>query len=100
MESADNMHLMLDVLIGLWPAKNGSVKSELEGLKDINWNEESLRAGAAYKVLQRIEDSKIGKGIFAQTLADRLSNGDVRFVVPKYIKNAVIWACGGNLDDA
>jgi len=100
MESADNMRLILDVLIELWPAKNGTVKPELEELKGIDWGKESLRADTASKVLERIEDSNIGKGIFAQTLADKLQGSETGFTIPKYIKKAVIWACGGNPDDA
>jgi len=39
------------------------------------------------------------KGEFAQALADHLAKSREAFTVPKYIRKAVIWACGGNPDD-
>lgn len=99
MEAANNMNLMLDVLIELWPAGNGAVKNDLRKLKQTKCENETRMADAAFELLKRIEDSKIGKGLFAQVLADKLQNSMDAFIVPQYIKKAVIWACGGNPDE-
>ena len=36
--------------------------------------------------------SEIGKGVFAYTLVEKITDN---FVVPNYISEAVLWACGG-----
>ena len=38
----------------------------------------------------------VGKGVFAHTLSENITDD---FVVPEYIKEAVLWACGGIVDD-
>ena len=35
----------------------------------------------------------MGKGLYAQLLADRLEQGDCVFAVPRYIQQAICWAC-------
>ena len=48
----------------------------------------------AKDLLDRIDDSRIcGKGIFSQQLAYKLAKDDIDFTVPKYIENAILWAC-------
>lgn len=52
------------------------------------------RAKHAWELLQRIDSDEMGKGLYAQILADDLANdllGD--FLVPVYIRDAVLWAC-------
>ncbi len=92
-----NRKQMLEILIALWPA-DGTVKKALTLLLAIAEQDNAkkkMRIAAA--ILKRIEDTKIGKGVFAQALADRLSQSKAPFTVPAYISNAVIWATGGNV---
>lgn len=95
----ENCKEMLAVLIRLWPTE-GPVKSELNEClsKDVKKNE-GERVKVATNILKRIEDQSIGKGLFAQKLADDLSDQTKPFVVPEYIRKAVIWSCGGNPDE-
>ncbi len=109
---ADNRMAMLDILIKLWPKdsdKKNGVKNKLSSLKSKTIQNESDKAEIAFDILERIENSEITKGLFAQALADELKpieneNGilefPVKFTIPDYIKNAVIWTCGGNPDDS
>ena len=39
-----------------------------------------------------IDSNSVGKGIFAHTLTNNI---DMDFVVPDYIRDAILWACGG-----
>lgn len=98
----DNLNVMLQLLLELWPAE-GDVKEELNDLAILNWtasSDEKDKAEAAYEVLRRIEDGNIGKGLFAQVLAAKLMVEKAKaFAIPEYIKEAVIWACGGEPDD-
>ncbi|MBI9019204.1 MAG: AAA family ATPase [Phycisphaerae bacterium] len=109
MESENRM-AMLDVLIELWPNESdkiNGVKNKLSELKRKTIRNDGDKADIAFDILERIEDSKITKGLFSQALADELKpkkNTDgniefsVNFTVPEYIKKAVIWACGGDPD--
>lgn len=106
-----NRDIMLDILLKLWPSKTeeAGVKKELKDLKEKVIESDHDKAEVAFEILKRIDDSNIGKGLFAQVLADKLrpiKNQDgmleypVEFAVPNYIKKAVVWACGGTPDDA
>lgn len=109
MES-DNRNIMLDVLLKLWPSltENTGVKQELNGLKNKVIKSDDDKADVAFDILKRIDDSVITKGLFAQSLADklkpdiqeRIESTPIKFAIPDYIRKAVIWACGGNPDDA
>ena len=108
---ANNRNVMLDILINLWPKnseKENGVKNVLSGLKDKEIKTDGDKAAIAFDILQRIENSKITKGLFSQALADKLKpiknekgilEFPVEFTIPNYIRKAVIWACGGNPDD-
>lgn len=98
---AGNLNCMLEVLLALWPAKSGSTRETLNQLAESDWKSETdddRKARAALKVLEVIEDPKVGKGAFAQALADKLASAPVDFAVPLYIRLAVVWACGGDPD--
>lgn len=92
---AGNMNEMFPVAKSLLDT-DGGIKKQMEVYEKVIWaseKDETKRACAAYYLLTNID-----KGEFSQNLADRLSSVDVLFSVPEYISNAVIWACGGNLD--
>ncbi len=101
-EADANRDVMLEILIRLWPSgKEGGVKTTLTEMKRKPSATDTEKAEVASEILTRIDDSKnIGKGLFAQSLADELRDAGQAFSVPRYIKNAIIWACGGSPDDA
>ena len=89
---------MAETLKELWPSESESdVKTELQGIIDRSSDKEALIEDAKI-VLGRIETSQIGKGLFAQALADKLQEGST-FKVPTYINDAIIWACGGEINE-
>lgn len=91
----NNIQYMAQVLVDNW-LTDGSVKEKLETIKDIDWTAKSEpeKADAAFEILNRIDDSKnMGKGLFAQLLAEELENNNVQLDVPKYIVDAIHWAC-------
>ncbi|MNH37363.1 hypothetical protein D3C79_982600 [compost metagenome] len=51
------------------------------------------RAQYANDMLDRIETKEIGKGLYAQAFADSLADLREAFVVPEYIRLAILWAC-------
>jgi hypothetical protein len=96
----NNIQVMAKVLAENWPT-NGEVKNKIKELADKNWGnaKEPAKDEAAFILLSRIEDSSnMGKGQFAQLLAEKIRRG-TELAVPEYIRKAVIWACGGNPDD-
>ncbi|MEN6427321.1 MAG: AAA family ATPase [Phycisphaerales bacterium] len=100
-EADANRDVMIDILVRLWPsAKEGGVKATLTKMKRKPSASDADKAEVATQILSRIDDNKnIGKGLFAQSLADTLQDTGQAFSVPGYIRNAIIWACGGNPDD-
>ena len=60
-------------------------------------NDTKKKARIASYILKRTKDSKIGKGRFSQALAENIFTYN-NFIVPEYIRKAIIWVCGGNLD--
>lgn len=51
------------------------------------------KASYAWQLLQRIDSDEMGKGLYAQFLADALREDLGDFVVPEYICEAILWAC-------
>lgn len=96
----DNIKTMAKVLLNNW-LPEGRIKDHLYELAHIEWSTKSDddKKYAAFSILRRIESREIGKGMFAQALADCLMLDNKNFVVPEYIRKAIIWACGGNPDD-
>ncbi len=98
-----NSKIMAETLKELWTKENESengVKNKLQIIvnkEDEYENEEVLSKDSKY-ILDKIEDDEIGKGLFAQALADRLNTKNT-FKVPTYIKEAILWICGG-IEDA
>lgn len=51
------------------------------------------KAAAAFDLLDLIESDGMGKGLFAQLLADAMATGAAVLTVPAYIANAINWSC-------
>ena len=70
---------------------SGAIAEEIDGIikRHTEKVDETSLAADAKTVYKRIED--VGKGIYAYELVQKI---DKDFVVPDYIKNAVLWACG------
>ena len=96
---AGNLNCMLEVLLELWPAESGSNRDALSELSKSDWTNEKdvhRKADASLELLKAITNPQVGKGLFAQALADKLASARVDFAVPLYIQAAVAWACGGD----
>ena len=89
-----NPMLLATVLKSVWPTQKGSVCIELDKIiaRGNSYSDTSLLADDAKYIYEHIEDDEIGKGVFAYALAEKIT---ADFVVPEYISNAVLWACGG-----
>lgn len=89
-----NPMLLATVLKSVWPTQKGSVCIELDKIiaRGNSYSDTSLLADDAKYIYEHIEDGEIGKGVFAYALAEKIT---ADFVVPEYISNAVLWACGG-----
>ena len=89
-----NPKLLATVLKSIWPTPNGSVCAELDGIiaKENSYSDMLLLARDAIYLYEHIESDQIGKGVFAYALAEKITDD---FIVPDYISNAVLWACGG-----
>ncbi|QDB82794.1 ATP-dependent nuclease [Acinetobacter pittii] len=90
----NNAQVMAGLVKKLWPSE-GSVKKDLEKIEETDFSTitPQEKADFAYEILKRIDDDNIGKGYFAQVLADEISKGTVKLAVPEYIRNAIQWAC-------
>lgn len=94
MES-NNAKEMAKVLIELWPSKTGDVKNGLQVIIDDDYSEITTeqKANHAFEILKRVDDKNIGKGYFAQVLADKISSEEIKLQVPQYLEDAILWAC-------
>lgn len=87
-----NLNLMISAYLEIL-LTSGSIRNEFETYQMTNWalESEDRRKEIAYNLLVRIEEIK---GEYAQILASKLSNNYQVFVVPEYIKKAILWVCG------
>lgn len=94
----ENIKLMAKVLSDNWHNKADIYKT-LAGYAQKDWlkSDDEEKSNAAIDILNRIEDSNMGKGYFAQLLSESIVDSQ-NFTIPKYINDAVIWACGGKID--
>ena len=86
---------MATVLKSLWSTDKGKVNSKLNEIISRNngyGDDKSQLSEDAQYIYKYIDDKRIGKGIYANSLIEVL---DDSFVVPDYIRKAVLWACGG-----
>ncbi|MCC5912459.1 MAG: AAA family ATPase [Clostridiaceae bacterium] len=107
-----NTKIMSEVIRSAW-SKTGSVKTRLEEIEkqENRYSSDCIRLRKdSIFIYEHIEATEVGKGIFAQMLADKIQNlynlemskdtdKDITtvFNVPKYIADAIIWACGGEI---
>lgn len=93
----NNAAIMSGIIASLWPSpKKGEseIINEFTTMSNTDWTNKSNQeiAEAAHKILARIDDAKIGKGMFAQVLSTKILESTIDFIVPEYIKKAIIWA--------
>ncbi len=90
-----NAKVMAQILFDLWPSKTGEVKKGLQKIVNDDYLKitPEQKADHAIEILIRVDDDNIGKGYFAQVLADKISSGIVKLKVPQYIEDAILWAC-------
>lgn len=94
---SSNLGVMFSVAASSWPdSEKGTVKPALEKAAKLNFVKMPNldKAKHASELLYRIECKEIGKGLYAQVLADELSRDATNFRVPQYIQDAILWACG------
>jgi putative ATP-dependent endonuclease of the OLD family len=91
-----NLKVLIPVALSLVDT-NGPIRSIYEEFIRKDWNTaaEVDRADASMYLLKHID-----KGEFAQALAAQLVSPKEIIAVPEYICKAIIWACGGNLDES
>lgn len=89
-----NAQILASIVKKLWPSE-GRVKTRLQEIEDTDFSiiTPQEKADFAFEILKRIDDDKIGKGYFAQILADDIAKGTFKLEVPEYIKQAILWAC-------
>lgn len=90
----NNPVLFAKTLKAAWPTADGPISTRLDGIvkKDGKYETEEDLASDAKFIYDHIDSSQVGKGAFAHALLMHLDN---HIIVPEYIKNAVLWACGG-----
>ena len=93
--TGSNLEVMLRVAYDNWPT-DGPIKASFEAMlqADFSSMSEASKAEYAFELLERIDSNSMGKGLYAQLLADKLALADVEFVVSDYIRCAILWACG------
>ena len=89
-----NTKTITETLISAWVIESGEVHQKLDDIKQkcndtYPNNTEEFALNGKY-VLEHIEDSKVGKGYFAQLLSEKI---DDSFKIPEYIKEAILWVC-------
>lgn len=91
-----NLTTMLNVAADLWPVQDGKVAGNLreDAKRDFASMSSADKAPFAGALLARLDSEEIGKGLYAQALADALLAHPADFVVPEYIRLAILWACG------
>lgn len=95
-----NINELSSLLVSKWRFKGqGKKKLVKYAAVDVASITNSEKAEASYLVLRKVEASHVGKGAFAQSLADKIKSSEIDIAIPGYIRNAIVWSCGGNPDD-
>ena len=114
-----NVMIMIKSLYNVWYSKTGKTKDTCKDIIE-NFDDNKLYDYSKF-IHKKVSDKKLGKGMFAQELAEiikkqydkKIAEVDLNyenkerifgeiikiFLVPEYIYNAVIWACGGDVSD-
>ena len=82
-----NPAILAESLLLIWPHKKGSNRKMLQDIKNSRCSVKN-QAEVIYKCIER---NGISKGSLANVLAGKI---DKDFIVPSYIEQAVLWACG------
>lgn len=100
---AGNLSLMAEVVKEGWQKGDESkagVKSYCKIIQDKHdkYNSDEERREDAKYIYEHIDYNELGKGRFSQLLLGKIEKrAEVK--IPDYIKKAIIWACGGNIDE-
>ncbi|MEA5181059.1 ATP-dependent nuclease [Vibrio parahaemolyticus] len=94
----NNVALMAEVVASLWPKPktgNSTVIDTLNQIAGQEWTTKTSeeKSVSAHEILKRIDDDKVGKGIFAQVFTDKIEKEKLNISVPKYIEDAILWSC-------
>lgn len=97
----NNAALMSEIIASLWPkpiSGKSPIIDDFTAMSSEDWTKKSQKevAIAAHKILHRIDDDNVGKGMFAQIMTDKIQENPQKFSVPNYIKNAILWASSLN----
>jgi putative ATP-dependent endonuclease of OLD family len=87
-----NLNLMIAAYLELLKTE-GRIREEYEAYRAKDWKQENedMKKEVAFDLLARVQENK---GEFAQVLAEKLASTTDVFVVPEYIRKAILWACG------
>lgn len=84
----DNAKKMIEIILDVLPT-NGEVRERLNGYLEAYQNNEKVeQPKIALDILNQIDASYLGKGLFAQLLLEKISSTN-DFIVPEYIKAAI-----------
>lgn len=94
----NNVAIMAEVVASLWPKPktgNSDVIDTLNQIAGQEWTTKTSeeKSVSAHEILKRIDDVKVGKGIFAQVFTDKIEKEKLNISVPKYIEDAILWSC-------
>lgn len=100
----NNAALMSEIVASLWPKplkKKSTVITEFTEMSKQDWTKKEPHevAEAAHKILKKIDDDNIGKGLFAQVLTDKIQSNEYDFFVPEYIEKAILWASSVDFEE-
>ena len=92
---ADNAGKLAGIIHDLWPDNKGTIRPTLKKISEQDWLNASSeeKSVAAHEILKRIDDDNVGKGFFAQVLAEKLANNELTLSIPIYIRDAIRWSC-------
>lgn len=84
----NNARKMIEIILDVLPT-NGDIRDRMNGYLDAYQNNEKVeQPKIALDILNQIDASYLGKGLFAQLLLEKISITN-DFIVPEYIKAAI-----------
>ena len=86
-----NFKTMASCIAEIWPKENSTIRGIKNQCIEIG-NDSECTVDNKKFLAEKI--SHIGKGTYAQVLAEKIIDEEIEFEIPDYIKNAIIWACG------